>query len=100
MPLGGLPRLDMSGLDRVLHAAFYAMLAVLVARAVAAYDSGETAAAALTLVGTLAFGALMEWVQGFVERTPDFIDWAADAGGVIVALAARAAWIRPGERSR
>lgn len=92
LPAGETRWLDLDGLDRFLHAGFYALLAVLVARGFAAGGSEEAAIAAGTIIATLAFGGLMEWVQGFVERSPDVLDWAADAAGVAIALVARTAW--------
>jgi hypothetical protein len=89
---------DLGGLDRFLHAGFYAVLAALVARAFGRSGAGEAAGAAATLIVTLAFGGLMEWVQGLVERSPDVLDWAADAAGAGVALGVRAA--RHGIRDR
>jgi VanZ family protein len=100
LPVADLPRLEMSGLDRVFHAAFYAVLAMLVARALATSWPDGTAVAAGTLVGSLAFGGLMEVLQGFVGRSPDVVDWAADAGGIMAALALRWAWFNLRERSR
>ena len=100
LPVAELPRLEVSGLDRAFHAAFYAVLAVLMARALAASWPGETAVAAGTLVGALAFGGLMEWIQGLVGRSPDVVDWAADAGGIMAGLAGRWAWSNLRERSR
>ena len=94
LPASSFPRFDLAGLDRVLHALSYAVLTALVIRALATYDAGEPAIAAGALVGALAFGGLMEWIQGFVGRTPDFLDWAADGAGAGVVLALRAGRIR------
>jgi VanZ family protein len=100
LPPSSLPRFELAGLDRALHAVFYAVLAALVIRALATYDAGEPAIAAGALVGTLTFGGLMEWIQGFVGRTPDLIDWAADGAGTLVVLALRAGWTQLGRRRR
>ena len=98
LPVVDLPRLEVSAVDRWLHAAVYAVLAILVARALASSGTSETAIAAGTLVGTMAFGGLMEWVQGFVGRSPDIVDWAADGGAILAVLFVR--WARSGLRER
>jgi len=100
LPAGSLEWFEPSGPDRLLHAVFYAPLAALTARAIAACGHAEDAVAAGTLVATLAFGAFMEWAQGFVERRPDVMDLVADAAGVLVALTLRAAWLKLRERPR
>jgi hypothetical protein len=100
IPLGGLAWLEPTGLDRVFHAAFYAVLAAFITRAMAANGSSESAAAAGTMVGALAFGAYLEWIQGFVGRSPDFLDWAADGGGVLLTLILRVARNHLTERFR
>jgi VanZ family protein len=91
LPPGRIPDFGPEGMDRVLHAAFYAVLAVLTARAASASGKHESAVVAGTMVAALTFGGLMEWVQGFVGRTPDLIDGAADGIGAAVGLAAIAA---------
>ncbi len=98
LPGGTFGGLDVHGMDRVFHVGAYAVLAWFLGRALAAGEPSETAVAAWTLVAALTLGALMEWVQGFVERDPDVLDWVADAVGVMAALAARATWIGIRER--
>jgi VanZ family protein len=41
----------------------------------------------------LAFGALMEFMQGYVGRDPSLADWIADGVGALVGIAFWKAWI-------
>ncbi len=70
--------------DKVMHFVLYAVLTLLgghVVRKIRLSSYGLLAWGA----GYIAFGALNEWLQGFVGRTPSVDDLLADAGGVAVA---------------
>jgi hypothetical protein len=69
--------------DKLVHAAVYAVLGALAARAAARAGVGR-GAAVLALVGACAFGLLDEWTQRFSPgRTPSLGDWAADGIGAL-----------------
>lgn len=70
------------GADKVVHAALYAVLGALAARALARTTKGAIVGAFLVLA---LFGAADEWHQQFVPgRYQDVADWTADAlGGAI-----------------
>ena len=76
---GGFP-----GLDKALHAAAYALLAVLAGRSLA-WDGRNWPPPALLWVPALfaaAYGLSDELHQHFVPgRQADWLDWLADAGG-------------------
>jgi VanZ family protein len=73
------------GFDKVMHFSVYAVLGVLVRRAVLAPDSLRTLA--LIVVAVSAFGALDEWHQGFIAgRSQSGFDWLADTLGVITGV--------------
>lgn len=95
-----LPGPDVQGIDKVAHFGAYAVLGWLLVRA--ADRSGLPLAVGLVL-GVL-YGATDEIHQMFVPgRSPDVMDWVADAAGVAAAtfvytrLRARRAAARPGE---
>jgi VanZ family protein len=85
--------------DKVLHFAVFALLGLLVARAVA---GGLFTCLALTqaiaaFVVTVLYGVSDEVHQAFVpNRSPDVLDVAADAAGAAVGVAVVAAlgWVR------
>ena len=72
------------GADKWAHAAFYAVLGLLAARA--AWRSGAPVFAAWTIAFALAtaYGAGMEWIQGHVGRDPSLADGFADALGAAI----------------
>lgn len=74
--------------DKIAHLLMYAVLAMLLARALAEVGRGRELTgrqAALLLVKTFiicaVFGALDEWHQQFVQRTTSLADWIADVVG-------------------
>lgn len=80
------------GFDKLLHAGEYAVLAVLLFRALRA--SGLPPRHALLLAFALAslYGASDEWHQSYVpDRSSDPWDWAADSAGA--AAGAAVAWV-------
>lgn len=76
--------------DKLVHLGLYGVFGWLVVRAL---DAGGAArwtglAGALTLV--LAFAALDEWHQAWIpSRSPQVVDWMADAVGILVGGTAR-----------
>ena len=78
--------------DSVLHAAAFAILGWLLYRVFPA-PASPRAAWSMLLAGALsvaAYGALSEWVQGFVGRDMSAADAAADAAGALLAAAYQA----------
>ena len=81
--------------DKILHGVEYAVLAVLVVRALLGglprRARGSVIIAAILI--TIAYGASDEFHQSFVPgRSADWIDLAADAGGACAGAAACWAW--------
>ncbi len=81
--------------DKLGHAAGYALLAVLVVRALAGGLPARLGAGLVSaaLAITVGYGATDEWHQLFVAgREGDWLDLRADAIGAVVAVAACWAW--------
>lgn len=90
------------GGDKTVHLAAYAGLGFLTALWVA-LGRRMTLRTLFAVLAVLAvYGAVDEWLQQFVNRTPDLGDWLADcagaAAGVVVVWALQT--IRPLSRSR
>jgi VanZ family protein len=79
--------------DKLGHAAVYGVLALLCARAWHRRGSSQAAAIERAMALVLVFGALMEFVQGFVGRDPSMGDWLADGVGALVGLGFWKAWM-------
>jgi VanZ family protein len=83
-------RLPVVWLDKVIHFVEYALLAILVARAVRSLRWPRTwwAAWLVTIAAVLVCGALDELYQGTVaNRQSDILDWTADGlGGAVGSL--------------
>lgn len=77
---GGLP----AGADKVAHAAGYAALGLVGARALPARSGGELAAVALAAAG---LGVALELVQPLVGRDASPLDAAANAVGAAAGVA-------------
>ncbi len=76
---------DLFGMDKVIHFGMYAVLAVLVMRALGSQTSFGVAAVAFVLLS--AFGAADEWHQGFIDgRSASLYDWIADTLGTAVGI--------------
>lgn len=74
-----------SGADKLVHGAFYGILAALVVRAM--LRIGGWKRLATTAIALSAFGAVDEWHQGFIPgRSPSIADWGADSIGALVGL--------------
>lgn len=79
--LGGVSSYSFPGADKIVHAAFYALLGWLAARATGK-DDLNIAGAVWTLAAVSVFGAVDEWHQQFVAgRAADALDWLADTAG-------------------
>ncbi len=82
------PALDRPLADKVAHAVFFAVLALLLYRALRrgpALSWGR--AALLAVVITSMYGALDEYHQSFVPaRSPELADWVADTLGALLVL--------------
>lgn len=78
--------------DKLGHAAVYGVLAFLCARAWRRHGSSQSAAVERTMAMVLAFGAVMEVIQGYVGRDQSFADWMADGVGALVGIAFWKAW--------
>jgi VanZ family protein len=86
-------------LDKVAHAAGYAVLAGLVARGLLALGREGRRALWLAIAVCSLYGALDEWHQSFVPgRDPDPLDWAADTAGA--GLGAALVVVLPRRKSR
>lgn len=85
-PLGGLRGPGVPGADKIIHFCLYFGLAWLGVRATRPAQDGLRFRSAIgwALV-FLVYGALDEWLQGFVGRTPSVYDWLADVAGIVVA---------------
>ena len=71
----------------MLHFVEYGGLAFLLCRALLGEGLGWTAALAVALVATSAYGASDEWHQRFTPgRSADVRDWEADSLGAAVGL--------------
>lgn len=84
------------GLDKLVHATIYGLLAVLLLRSMESRDgawSNRQLAAAIALASL--YGVSDEVHQYFVPgRTSDVLDWCADTVGAFVAVAMTAFWTR------
>lgn len=82
------------GLDKIVHAGLFAVLALLLFRALA--GGGKTRAAALAAVISGVYGATDEWHQSFnASRSVEMLDFFADCiGGLLGAVSGYwlAAW--------
>ena len=95
-PFTGGVGLPIAGADKVIHFALYFVLTMLGGRYLAA--SGRVLNLRLLIAWACvyaAYGALDEWLQQFVARTPSWGDWLADAVGIILATVVLARRRRP-----
>lgn len=85
IPNPGVPS-ELRHLDKVTHAALYAVLATLVVRALPP-ERRTPPTLALVLVGISAFGWADEWHQQFIPgRGREIADWLADSVGGALAI--------------
>lgn len=94
-PARGVPHLD-----KAAHFGLFLGLGWSVARALLSSGLVTLGSVLGALAGGLAYGAFTEWLQrAIATRDPSFGDWAADAAGVSLGLAA-CLWPRPGGGGR
>jgi VanZ family protein len=79
--LGPIPKIP--GGDKTLHFTAYFLAALLLVRAF--LQTARWVPMIGFILGLWLLGALDEWTQPYVNRTCDFGDWLADAGGTAVA---------------
>lgn len=100
--LTSIPRIgsytpSLPGVDKVVHATLYGVMAVLLFRAVlsAGMRSSRDAGIVLALLAVISLAAWVdEWHQQFIPgRSRDIADWIADSAGaafcILIASAAR-----------
>ena len=85
--------IQIGGLDKAIHASLYAVLAVLSARGARAWQPGDRVPrwpVVLRILGAIVLvAAVDEWHQQFIPgRSPELLDWLADAVGTVGGLAA------------
>lgn len=81
---------NVPGIDKVVHAALYAVLAWLVVDALPIESAHRLRALVLVVAGASAFGWVDEWHQQFIPgRSRDVRDWLADTLGAVTAVALR-----------
>lgn len=74
------------GLDKLVHAALFGVLAWLALHA-RARDRGAEIPTWILVMSLATFAALDEWLQHFVPgRGADWMDWLADMAGVLIAV--------------
>jgi len=83
-----LPALPGDSIDKLVHAAAFAVLAILLATTWQ-LAAGRPVRGRLWLVWTavVLYGAVDEWTQGLVGRRVSLGDWLADAVGALTGLA-------------
>jgi VanZ family protein len=88
-----VPRIPVSmeggGTDKWLHFGAYAGLGLLLSATLNLWRPCERAGChgvTVILVGAL-YGVADEWLQGFVGRDPDVLDWRADVLGIVFGTA-------------
>lgn len=88
VPVRG-PEVDIPfGVDAWAHAAFYAVLGWLVARAVRRSGASPAMAWGVAVTLSVLYGAGLEWLQGHAGRDPSVADGVADALGAAIGAAA------------
>ncbi len=84
LPAPELSSLDIS--DWTLHLAGYFVLGSLFWLSLTGYGAPLVRRVPVVLVVLIAYGALDEWTQGFVGRSPDVWDWVANVAGTVAAI--------------
>lgn len=74
--------------DKVMHAGAYFLLAILVAASAARWFVQSPRNPWLLFALLLAYAAFDEVSQGPVGRSPEVLDWCADASGLMLGLSA------------
>lgn len=74
-------------LDKVGHAAAFAVLAVLACVVISQYRLVSLRGLLVVAIGLAIYAGIDEYTQGWVPlRTPDPLDWMADAAGILVGI--------------
>ncbi len=73
-------------IDKLLHVAFFGLLAFLFWRFAETFRKPSPRLAWLALAWIGAYAAADEWLQGYVGRSADIVDWTADMIGVAAML--------------
>ena len=86
IPGAYVPRLPgPEGTDKLIHFAFFVVLAFLIQRA--PRERGSARLTLYVILALAAFGALDEYVQQFIPgRDMELFDWIADVSGAIVGV--------------
>ena len=85
-PFAGGVGLPIPGADKGIHLVLYFILAILGGRYLRASAGGLSLTRLIRWACVYAaYGALDEWLQQFVSRTPSWGDWFADVGGIVLA---------------
>lgn len=89
LPVGALP----GNSDKFVHFGAYAVLACLLTgwQLFLRRQARVTTIVIAAICSTALYGIVDEFTQGFVGRTPDVVDWAADTTGSVVGSLAAAA---------
>lgn len=97
LPGPAIPDTGVTHFDKATHFVAYAILGLLVARALRELGRLRTRLLPLALVAIAAFAALDEWHQLYIPgRSADMRDWIADlSGGALALLLAAARAPRP-----
>lgn len=87
IPGSQVPTVRIPHLDKLVHFTLYAVLGVLLVRALRLSGRLTRGTLSLSLLGVAAFAAADEWHQRWVPgRSGDFADWGADLAGATLAL--------------
>lgn len=98
IPLPSTPVDDVRGIDKLVHAVLYGVLAFLATRA-SWVRTRAWQPVAVTILAVLVFAALDEWHQAFIPgRSADPFDLLADALGALAGTAAAAVALSRSER--
>lgn len=90
MPPSQIPDFLLKLDDKVIHASEFFILGLISCAAFSLEKPGVFSRHALMLsfVYALSLGAVTEWIQAWTpDRSPSWMDWAADAVGAVLAIA-------------
>ncbi len=90
IPGSDVPTFELPAADKLGHAALYAVLGLLIMRAMRA-QARRVWPAVVALAGVAVFGAVDEWHQRLVPgRSTELADWLADMVGGAIGIACAA----------
>ncbi len=86
MPASDIPSVGIPGIDKIVHCGMFGFLTLCLYSEY--YYEHKHKPNAVYAMGTIAlYAALTEVMQHFIEgRSCDFIDWLADAAGIVLAV--------------